>query len=239
MINSTDLRECIFWLYYAQALIYNSLQEHSKALHSFNTAINYTNYGNLLVSNPGLLNDELLTHQQLFQSTDKKVNSKISSGNEVAIKSDARILLLKYQQVIKCFEDLIECPLADWPRFIEIFDMVSDNSISMLLADLQLGHAHYYKAITLVELQRHTEAIISLKQTNRLLPDFYQAYVEKANIYNIQKKYKKVVQEYSKAIELKPDNQQLYFDRSVALFELGLTDKAKQDYNKWESLNKN
>ena len=136
-------------------------------------------------------------------------------------------------------EDIIECPLADFPRFIEIFDMVSDNSLSVLVKDLQLGHAHYYKAIILVELKRYTEAIISLKQTNKLLPDFCQAYVEKANIYNIQKKYKKVVQEYSKAIELKPDNQQLYYDRSVALLELGLTDKAKKDYKQWQDLKKN
>jgi tetratricopeptide (TPR) repeat protein len=236
IINSTDLIERTFWLYYAQGLIYNSMQEYSRALHSFNTAINYENYGNLLVSNPGLLNDELLTHQELFDSTDKKINSKISSVDEVAIKSNAQILLLKYQQVIKCFEDIIECPLADFPCFIEIFDMVSGNSISALVKDLQLGHAHYHKAITLVELKRHTEAITSLNQTNKLLPDFYQAYAKKANIYSIQKKYKKVVEEYSKAIELMPDNRQLYFDRSVALFELGLNDKAKKDYKKWQML---
>ena len=239
IINSTDLRERIFWLYYARGLLYNSIQEYSKALHSFNTAINYNNYGNLLVNNPGLLNDELLTHQELFDSTDKKINSKSSSFHEVTIKSNAQILLLKYQQVIKCFEDIIECPLADFPRFIEIFDMVSDNSLSVLVKDLQLGHAHYYKAIILVELKRYTEAIISLKQTNKLLPDFYQAYVEKANIYNTQKKYKKVVQEYSKAIEIRPDEPQLYFDRSVALFELGNTTKAKEDFAKWEKLSNN
>ena len=122
---------------------------------------------------------------------------------------------------------------------MEIFDMQLDNSTPKIQNSIKLGYVHYYKALSLIALQKYREAITSLNKTTKLLPDFYLAYIEKAKIYITQKKYQKVVQEYSKAIEIEPDETQLYFDRSVALFELGNTKQAKEDFAKWEKLSSN
>ena len=231
--------ECVFWLYYCQGLIYNSLKSYNKAVNSFNTAINYKNYGLLLAYNTQLFDEEIQMHQQLFASADKDANSKIASSNEVAARSNTRNLLFKYQQLIECFSDQKNYPLSDWFNFMGTFDMQLDNSTPKLQNSTKLGYTHYYKALNLIALQKYREAITSLNKTIKLLPDFYPVYIEKAKIYITQKKYQKVVQEYNKAIEIRPDEPQLYFDRSVALFELGNTTKAKEDFAKWEKLSNN
>ena len=67
--------------------------------------------------------------------------------------------------------------------------------------------------------------------------DFCLPYIEKANIYKEQKKWKKSLKEYNEAISLESNNAELYFNRSLVLFELGRSLEAKNDFKKYQSLN--
>lgn len=70
-----------------------------------------------------------------------------------------------------------------------------------------------------------------------MLPYFAEAYIQKAYIFKEQKQFKKALVQYDAAIRLEHENAELYFARSTLLFELGKTDEAKNDFNKYQSLN--
>ena len=95
---------------------------------------------------------------------------------------------------------------------------------------------YYAKAILQAELERQKEAIESFNVANKLLPDFCAPYIQKANIYKEQKKFKKALVQYDAAIRIDYNNAELYFNRSVLLFELGNKEKAKDDFARYQKL---
>lgn len=142
----------------------------------------------------------------------------------------------KYKQVILFYEQLLnnkeDITSLD---FVSMFDIPLGNNYSQN-ARLQYGYAHYHKGLCQVELDKQKEAIESFNIANKLLPDFCVPYIRKANIYKEQRKFKKALVQYDAAIRIEHDNAELYFNRSVLLFELGDKEKAKDDFARYQQL---
>lgn len=237
---SLSFQELVFLLYYTQGLLRAKLKQHEEAVQSFVAAIDYKNYAKNISCNNELSKAELDTHQQILQAISNIVGDKLKSSNELANKAAIQALAKKYSQVIECFADLIihqdkEHTLTI-PDFITMFDIIiADNTDQ--IDNIRLGYGYYHKALSEVKLKQYNEALASLDATIRFLPSLCAAYVEKANIYNELHNFQEVISQYTNAIKLEPDNAELYFNRSIAWFELGDQQKANADFVQWQSLN--
>jgi len=237
---SSNFKQSIFWLYYAKGLLQAKLGQHTEAIQSFTACIDYKNYAKILTGNYDIAQQELCSHRQVFKALEKNVNNKISSSNGIEIQSSGNKLLQQYKQVMEFFIALINLrdkeQSINIPDFATIFEIPFKND-NKLNYKLQCGYAHYNKALSQIELKRQKEALKSLNMSNKLLPDFFSAYITKANIYKDQKEYIKAASQYDQAIRIDDNNAELYFGRATALFELGKTDQVKNDFDKYLSLN--
>lgn len=103
---------------------------------------------------------------------------------------------------------------------------------------LKYGYTHYNRGLSqLVATENKKEALKSFNEANKLLAEFCLPYIQKANIYRDSKKYIKAASQYDAAIRLYANNAELYFNRSMVLFELGKPLKAKNDFNTYQRLN--
>ena len=230
----------IFWLYYAQGLLYKSLQKHKEAIDSFDSALDFQQYYAVLCEDSTSLKTELDNHKQILSRVDKNLNRGIANANELANKNIVEKSFKQYSQITELFSSYLDNStdkeLLSTVQFGVIFDMPFTDNESQNFR-LQCAYAHYNKALSQIALQEQEEALKSLHISNKLLPEFYPSYIAKAEIYKGQREFMKAVVQYDMAIRLEENNPDSYFNRSVLLFEIGKTKLAKEDFVKWQSLN--
>ncbi len=71
---------------------------------------------------------------------------------------------------------------------------------------------------------------------NRIPTRQYAYYVERGDAYFASSKFKKAINDYSKAIELKPKNGGIYFKRSYAYYRSKSFTEARNDAIKAKEL---
>lgn len=231
-----QFHQSIFWLYYAKGMLQAKLKQHNDAISSFTACLDAKNYAQILMGNHDLAQDELANHMQILKTAEKNIANKSTSGAELSIKVSSLKIADKYKQVILFYEELLnnkqDITSLD---FTSMFDIPLSNNDSQNIR-LQYGYTHYHKGLCQLELDKQTEAIESFNVANKLLPDFCAPYIQKANIYKEQKKFKKALVQYDAAIRIEYNNAELYFNRSVLLFELGDKEKAKDDFARYQKL---
>lgn len=236
-MGKKNYNNCIFWLYYAKGLLHAKLKQHNDAIASFTAGLDAKKYSQVLLDNADFAKEELTNHKQILRTAERNITNKSSSSADLSMKSSSVKLVSNYRSVIALFEELLN--KSDDIAFLDfssMFDIPSSKDDSKNKR-LQHGYAHYYKGLSQLNIEKIKEAIESFKIANKLLPNFCAAYIEKANIYKEQKKWKKALKEYNEAIILESDNAELYFNRSLVLFELGRLLEAKNDFKKYQSLN--
>lgn len=238
-MNNNSIQDLIFWLYYSQGLLYKSLQQYKDAIESFSTSLDFQRYYAVLCEDTKSLKTELDNHKQILSRVAKKLNRGIANANELTNKSTVDKSFKQYSQITELFSNYLDNStdndLLSTLQFGAIFDIPFTDNESQNFR-LQYAYAHYNKSLTLMLSKELKQALSALDIANKLAPEFCQPYIEKANIYKEQNKYTKAVTEYDKAIAIEYDNSELYFNRSVVLFELGKTTDAKNDFAKYQKL---
>lgn len=236
-MSKKNYNNCIFWLYYAKGLLHAKLKQHNDAIASFTASLDAKNYAQVLINNTDFAKEELTNHKQILKVTERNLANKSNSSADLSIKSASVKLAVNYGSVIALFEELLH--KSDDIAFLDfssIFDIPSSKDDSKN-TKLQYAYAHYNKGLSQVAIDRKTDAVKSFKTANKLLLDFCLPYIQKATIYKEQKKWEKSLKEYNEAISLESNNAELYFNRSLVLFELGRSLEAKNDFKKYQSLN--
>jgi tetratricopeptide (TPR) repeat protein len=231
-----QFHQSIFWLYYAKAILQAKLKQHNDAIASFTACLDAKNYAQVLMDNPDLAKNELANHTQVLKTAERNISGKSSSGSDLSTKATLVKLADKYKQVILFYEQLLHNKADITPLdFGSIFNIPLSINDSQN-ARLQYGYTHYHKGLCQIELKKEKEAIESFNIANKLLPDFCAPYIQKANIFKEQKSFKKALVQYDAAIRIEYNNAELYFNRSVLLFELGNKEKAKEDFARYQKL---
>lgn len=227
----------IFWLYYARGLLQSKLKHYDDAINSFTASIDNKNYAQLLNGRRKFATEELINHKQVLHTAEKTISNKSNSSADIAIKASSVKLAEKYKQVINHFEALLQnkekvTELAFTSMFnVPVSEYDNQNT------KIQYGYAHYHKGLNQIAIKKKKGAIESFYIVNKLMPYFAEPFIQKAQIFKEQKKFKKALVQYDAAIQLESDNAELYFSRSTLLFELGKTDESKNDFNRYQSLN--
>lgn len=230
-----QFHQSIFWLYYAKAMLQAKLKQYNDAIGSFTACLDAKNYAQVLMDNPDLAKDELANHMQVLKTAERNIAGKSSSSADLSTKATLVKLADKYKQVIMFFEQILNKADITPLDFGSMFNIPLSNNESQNTR-LQYGYTHYHKGLCQVELERQKEAIESFNIANKLLPDFCAPYIQKANIFKEQKSLKKALVQYDAAIRIEYNNAELYFNRSVLLFELGDKAKAKDDFARYQQL---
>ena len=237
-MSKKNYNNCIFWLYYAKGLLHAKLKQHNDAIASFTASLDAKNYAQVLINNTDFAREELTNHKQILKVAERNLANKSNSSANLSIKSASVKLADKYKQVITFFEQLLNNNGNITPlNFVSMFDIpLSDNDNQN--TKLQYGYSHYQKGLSQAAIDKKKEAVESFNTVNKLLPNFTAPYIQKANIFKEQKQFKKVLVQYDAAIRLEYENAELYFNRSMVLFELGKTDEAKNEFNRYQQLQK-
>ncbi|MDR2006124.1 MAG: tetratricopeptide repeat protein [Acidaminococcales bacterium] len=69
-------------------------------------------------------------------------------------------------------------------------------------------------------------------------PNFAKGYIDRGIVYHKQKMYDEAIADFSKAIELAPENTTTYYNRSASYRAKGMTDKSIEDFTKANNLNR-
>lgn len=236
MNNSANFDQCIFWLYYARGLLQSKLKHYDDAISSFTSSINNKNYAQLLMNKKELATEELTNHKQVLHTAEKTISNKSNSSADIAIKASSVKLAEKYKQVINAFEELLENNQKETEfEFTSMFD-VPVSEYDNHNTKIHYGYAHYHKGLNQIAIDKKKDAVESFNITNKLMPYFPEPFIQKAQIFKEQKQFKKALVQYDAAIRLEHESAELYFARSTLLFELGKTDEAKNDFNRYQQL---
>ena len=232
-----QMHQAIFWLYYGRGILQLKLKQHEDAASSFTASLDAKNYAQVLLDNDDLAQEELLNHKQIFKIAERNIANKLSSSADLSAKGAAVKLAGNYKQVIEYFALVLEGKATEKSEIDlhSMFDVPAGNNETQN-TKLQYGYAHYHKGLSQVALDKKKDAIESFNIANKLMPYFAQSYIQKAYIFKEQKKFKKALVQYDAAIQLESDNAELYFARSTLLFELGKTEEAKNDFNRYQQL---
>ena len=236
MNNSANFEQCIFWLYYARGLLQSKLKHYNDAISSFTASIDNKNYAQLLNGRKEFATEELTNHKQVLHTAERTIANKSNSSADIAIKANSVKLAEKYQQVINYFEGLLQnnqnTTELDFTSMFDVPVSEYDNQNTKI----QYGYAHYHKGLNQIAIDKKKDAVESFNIANKLMPYFPEPFIQKAQIFKEQKQFKKALVQYDAAIQLESDNAELYFARSTLLFELGKTDEAKNDFNRYQQL---
>lgn len=236
MDNNTNFNQCIFWLYYARGQLQSKLKHYEDAISSFTASIDNKNYAQLLNGRKEFATEELANHKQILHAAEKTISNKSNSSADIAIKASSVKLAEKYKQVINYFEELLQNNQKETEfEFTSMFD-VPVSEYDNQNPKIQYGYAHYHKGLNQIAIDKKKEAVESFNITNKLMPYFAEPFIQKAQIFKEQKQFKKALVQYDAAIQLESDNAELYFARSTLLFELGKTEEAKNDFNRYQQL---
>jgi tetratricopeptide (TPR) repeat protein len=91
------------------------------------------------------------------------------------------------------------------------------------------GLFDYSRAIRLLEVQEFTQAIAAFGLVIRRLPDFAEAYRGRGVAYYKEDLFDLALEDFDKAIELKPGLARAYADRATVFQDRGETGKAIAD----------
>lgn len=236
MNNNANFDQCIFWLYYARGLLQSKLKYYDDAISSFAASIDNKNYAQLLVDKKELATEELTNHRQILKTAERNIAGKPNSSADISIKASSVKLAEKYKQVINSFEELLLNNQKETEfEFTSMFD-VPVSEYDNQNPKIQYGYAHYHKGLNQIAIEKKKDAVESFNIANKLMPYFPEPFIQKAQIFKEQKQFKKALVQYDAAIQLESDNAELYFARSTLLFELGKTDEAKNDFNRYQQL---
>lgn len=236
MNNNVNFDQCIFWLYYARGLLQSKLKHYDDAISSFTASIDNKNYAQLLNGKKELAIEELTNHKQILHTAEKTISNKSNSSADISIKASSVKLAEKYKQVINSFEELLQNNQKETEfEFTSMFD-VPVSEYDNQNPKIQYGYAHYHKGLNQIAIDKKKDAVESFNIANKLMPYFPEPFIQKAQIFKEQKQFKKALVQYDAAIQLESDNAELYFARSTLLFELGKTDEAKNDFNRYQQL---
>lgn len=109
-------------------------------------------------------------------------------------------------------------------------------SISVLLSTEVFGQPTVEKAKLLYHKAKFNDVIIELNSVLVLTPGVAEAYLYRGNAYFSMVNFKMAIQNYTKAIEIKPDYALAYYNRAVVLFSEQRYNDCWQDVHKAQEL---
>ena len=104
-------------------------------------------------------------------------------------------------------------------------------------SDIDLANAHFKRGLALKNLERYQEAIADYSQTIELVPDWFEAWVNRGNAYTWLGEYARGIEDYDHALELNPGDYVALENRGQAYANLRQHERAIEDYN--ESIEQN
>ncbi len=93
--------------------------------------------------------------------------------------------------------------------------------------------------VILFELKKYDKAILQLKKSIEINPNYYQGYNSLGNIFFKKNDFKEALEAYEKAIKLKFDYFETYHNTGNVYLKLGQIDKALKNYNLATKFNPN
>lgn len=114
------------------------------------------------------------------------------------------------------------------PLFETMLELVNKS----IKADSGFVLSHFVKGVVLYEQGDYSGAIASLSQAIKLQPDFFDAYLRRAEVYTAIKDYTKAVADLDAAAQLYPDDYSIYYQRGLANAALHNYEQAIEDYSK-------
>ena len=85
--------------------------------------------------------------------------------------------------------------------------------------------------VILFELKKYDQAVIQLKKSIEINPNYYQGYNSLGNIFFKKNDFNEALEAYQKAIDLKFDYHETYHNRGNVYLKLRQIDKALENYN--------
>ena len=85
--------------------------------------------------------------------------------------------------------------------------------------------------VILFELKKYDQAVIQLKKSIEINPNYYQGYNSLGNIFFKKNDFNAALEVYQKAIDLKFDYHEAYHNRGNVYLKLRQIDKALENYN--------
>ena len=85
--------------------------------------------------------------------------------------------------------------------------------------------------VILFELKKYDQAIIQLKKSIEINPNYYQGYNSLGNIFFKKNDFNEALEAYQKAIDLKIDYYESYHNKGNVYLKLKQIDKALENYN--------
>ena len=85
--------------------------------------------------------------------------------------------------------------------------------------------------VILFQLKKYDQAIIQLKKSIEINPNYYQGYNSLGNIFFKKNDFNEALEAYQKAIDLKFDYHESYYNKGNVYLKLKQIDKALENYN--------
>ncbi len=91
---------------------------------------------------------------------------------------------------------------------------------------------YFLEAYYLQNLKNYKEAIFNYTKAIEILPNYYSAYIERAECKFYLKDYRGAILDYTKAIEINPNDAESYYSRGGCKFILNDKNGACLDWSK-------
>ncbi|OGW81809.1 MAG: hypothetical protein A3J12_05715 [Omnitrophica bacterium RIFCSPLOWO2_02_FULL_44_11] len=102
-----------------------------------------------------------------------------------------------------------------------------------------LPQFYYARGLVWQEIKDDDKAIKDYTSTINVAPDYWAAYINRAQLYKNKKEFDRAIVDYNKAIELSPGDIKAYSSRADAWYEKGDYKEAVKDYTKILETDKN
>ena len=112
------------------------------------------------------------------------------------------------------------------------FDKALEDYTKAIQLDSNLSFAYSNRGKTYMSLRKYDDAIVDLKTAIKIDPNCIPAYHNLANYYDyVVFNGEEAIKNYSKAIQLEPDNFYTYYERGVCYYNLGNYEMAVNDFS--------
>ena len=130
-------------------------------------------------------------------------------------RGEALLLLSKYEEALKCYQDVKEkfvpdadlyCKIGQCYAFLDQHELALEHfAVSLQMGNTE-GDVHFHMGVCLGLLEKFSSAITSLQKAIKLDPEREEFHLAIADIYFQQDNPEEAAQHYQKAVDLAPDN---------------------------------